>query len=558
MQIKSFLKLRWPYVLILALSFFIIWPTLLPGYFSHHDDLQVMRIFEMRKCFADLQIPCRWVPDMGWGNGYPLFNYYSHLPYYIGALASLWLGFVGAAKLLFLIPLMFSGIFMYIFVKEISGIYPALVAASFYMFAPYKALDSYVRGDVAESFAMALAPLLFYFIFKLIKERKIKFMIGLSLTLTAFLLSHNIMAVLFASVILIMSIFWLWQEKFKSLKITILGLLIGLGISAFFILPAYFEKDLVQIDNLTRLDLDFRAHFVTIKQLFLENWWGYGASTPGADDSISFQIGWPHWWVVGASAVLVPLRILRKKSTKGLGLYFIAVAIFLFSILMTHIRSAFIWEGIPILRFTQFPWRFLALTIFSASFISAIFVQEFGKNIQKYLAIILIAIVVFLNWNFFKPEHFYADTSDNQKLSGKLWETQQKAAILDYLPKEAVQPREGAPNGPILRSGEAFFANFKLNSKSFEFKAMVKTPADIEAPVFDFPVWQVKVNNQDFVHSNQNYLGRISVHLERGEYLVSGKFKDTPIRTFANYLTLFSLIVIIYFIFYGKRQKKII
>lgn len=558
MQIKSFSKLYWPYLTILALSFFIIWPTLLPGYFSHHDDLQVMRIFEMRKCFEDLQIPCRWVPDMGYGNGYPLFNYYAVFPYYIGALTSFLIGFVGSAKLLFLLPLVLSGIFMYIFVKEFTGIFPALTAAIFYMFAPFKALDTYVRGDVAESFATTLIPLVFYFIYKLIKLGQIKFMIGLSLTCAAFLLSHNIMTVLFSPLILILFIFWLWQEKFKNWKITACGLLIGIGLSAFFILPAYFEKELVQIDNLTRLDLDFRAHFVTVRQLFFDNFWGYGASTPGTNDTISFQIGWPHWWVVLASTVIVALGILRNKDKKSYGFYFIALIIFLFSIFMTHIRSAFVWEEIPILRFTQFPWRFLALTVFSASLITAIFIQNFGKNIQKYLAIGLITLAVFLNWNFFKPEYFYPEISDQQKLSGKLWQTQQKAAILDYLPKVAVQPREGAPNGPILRSGDATFENFKLKSNSFEFKTSVKTPSDIEAPVFDFPIWKVKVNNQDFQHSNQNYLGRISVHLDKGEYLVSGKFKDTPIRTFANYLTSFSTIVLIYFILYGKRNKKII
>lgn len=549
MQIKSILKLRWPYFLILALSFFIIWPTLLPGYFSHHDDLQVMRVFEMRKCLLDLQIPCRWVPDMGWGNGYPLFNFYAVLPYYIGALLSFFIGFVSAAKLLFLLPLVLSGIFMYKLAREFSGIYPALTAGIFYMFAPFKALDSYVRGDVAESFATALVPLVFYFVYKLIKTGELNFMPGLSLSFAAFLLSHNIMTVLFSPLILILAIFWLWQEKFRSWKITVLGLLIGIGLSAFFILPAYFEKELVQIDNLTRLDLDFRAHFVTIGQLFLNNSWGYGASTPGTEDSISFQIGYPYWWVVLASIFAVN----RKKY----GLYFIALAVFLFSVFMTHIRSAFVWEQIPILRFTQFPWRFLALTVFSASLIAAIFVENLGKNLHRYLAVGLIAAAVFLNWNFFKPEHFYPDVSDGQKLSGKLWETQQKAAILDYLPEEAVQPREGAPYGAILRSGEAIFEDFKLNSNSFEFKTKVSTPSDIEVPVFDFPNWSVKVNNEPFSHSNENYLGRISVHLDAGEYLVSGKLNNTPIRTLANFLTLISAIALIYFI-YGKHHKKII
>src|SRR3989344_8647632 len=57
-----------------------------PGYFNMHDDLQMMRQLEMEKCFKDGQIPCRWIPDMGYGYGFPLYNFYPPLPYWIGML----------------------------------------------------------------------------------------------------------------------------------------------------------------------------------------------------------------------------------------------------------------------------------------------------------------------------------------------------------------------------------------------------------------------------------------------------------------------------------------
>ncbi|MDO8658737.1 MAG: hypothetical protein Q7K55_08400, partial [Candidatus Levybacteria bacterium] len=66
--------------LILTLSLF--WPLFAAPYFTHHDDVQVIRLYEMDKCFKDQQIPCRWVPDLGGVYGYPLFNYYAPLPYY--------------------------------------------------------------------------------------------------------------------------------------------------------------------------------------------------------------------------------------------------------------------------------------------------------------------------------------------------------------------------------------------------------------------------------------------------------------------------------------------
>ena len=264
---------RWPIYTILILSVFILWPTFMPGYFFHHDDLQVMRVFEMRKCIEDLQLPCRWVPDMGYGNGFPLFNFYGVLPYYIGAFLSLFLGFVGAAKALFFIPLLVGGVAMYFLAKELYGEYGGVVGAVLYQFAPYRALDSYVRGAIAESFALSIAPFIFYFSLKLVKDPNIKNLILNSLFLSLFLLSHNIMTMFFIPIFGLWNLILLWQKKFKGIKTVILSTILGVGLAAFFVLPAFLEKNLVKSETLIQGGTDFRAHFVTVSQLFIDRSW---------------------------------------------------------------------------------------------------------------------------------------------------------------------------------------------------------------------------------------------------------------------------------------------
>src|SRR3990167_8121604 len=90
------------------------------GYFNMHDDLQVMRVYQMDKCFADGQIPCRWSPDMVYGYGQAMFNFYSAFPYYLGALIRLAtpLSIMATVKTLFLISLVLSAIVMYLLAKE--------------------------------------------------------------------------------------------------------------------------------------------------------------------------------------------------------------------------------------------------------------------------------------------------------------------------------------------------------------------------------------------------------------------------------------------------------
>lgn len=53
-------------------------------YWLMHDDMQMVRQLELEKCLTDGQIPCRWTPDLGFGYGYPLFNFYPPLPYIVG------------------------------------------------------------------------------------------------------------------------------------------------------------------------------------------------------------------------------------------------------------------------------------------------------------------------------------------------------------------------------------------------------------------------------------------------------------------------------------------
>ncbi len=555
MVTKKLILKFWPLVVLLILTTLITWPLFLPGYFSHHDDLQVMRIFEMRKCLADFQIPCRWVPDMGYGNGYPLFNYYNPFPYYIGGIFSFFLPLIISAKIIFFIPLILAPVAMYFFAKEIFGKLGGFFAGVLYMFAPYRALDTYVRGAVSESFAIAIIPLVAYFALKLIKDQSRKNLIFFSISLAAFLTSHTIMILFFLPLLILMIMFWFSMEGTKNIKWIVYGFVLSLGLSAFFIFPAYFEKDLVQIDNLARFDLDFRAHFVTLTQLFFDRSWGYGASFPGPSDSISFQIGWPHWILVLFPLPL--LLILKRKDKKMLFFSVIISLIFVLSIFMTHNKSAFVWEAVGILRFAQFPWRFLAVTIFTTSLLGGCLVYCFKQSLGKIIVFILVITTVLLNWNYFRPQKFIFDLTDQKELTGQLWEIQQKASILDYLPVGAGEPIEPAPDEPIIREGKAEIKNFEKSSNSWKLDLDVISPAKVEIPVMDFPDWKVYEAGKEIQHANDNYVKRISLSLQPGMHLISGRLTNTPIRTASNTISFLSLITIFYLAFYKRSFQQL-
>src|SRR3989339_1073779 len=134
-----------------------------PGYFPMHDDLQTTRLMEMEKCFRDGQIPCRWVLDLGYGFGYPLFNFYPPLPYLIGLpFRFMGLAYIDAIKIVGILGFVLCALNMYLLGRQLWGKKGGIISSLVYTYAPYHSVDLYVRGAMNEFWAMAFFPAIFY------------------------------------------------------------------------------------------------------------------------------------------------------------------------------------------------------------------------------------------------------------------------------------------------------------------------------------------------------------------------------------------------------------
>src|SRR3989344_6475331 len=69
---------------ILILSFWAIQPLFHSGFFPMHDDEQIARLYQLHLTLSSGQFPPRWIPDLGFGFGYPFYNFYPPLVYYLG------------------------------------------------------------------------------------------------------------------------------------------------------------------------------------------------------------------------------------------------------------------------------------------------------------------------------------------------------------------------------------------------------------------------------------------------------------------------------------------
>ncbi len=256
----------------LILTLILLWPLFTAPYFTHHDDVQVIRVYEMDKCFKDGQIPCRWVPDLGGLYGYPIFNYYAPLPYYFGELIYLLTGsLLISAKVMFAFSFLAAYVFMYLLAAKLWGKMGGALSAIFYSFAPYHALDFYIRGAMGEMWALMFFPLSLWAATRLEEKSGILNLLLFGAALAALMTSHNLSAVIFLPVVLVwIVIIFLKRRNKRFLWLGLGSAIIGIMLSAFYVLPAMLEKNLVHLETMVGGYFSYTEHFKGVKKLFLE------------------------------------------------------------------------------------------------------------------------------------------------------------------------------------------------------------------------------------------------------------------------------------------------
>ncbi len=550
--IALYLQKDWVIILLLLLGTIPAFHTLFfSGYFPHHDDLQVMRIFEMEKCFQTGQIPCRWVPDMGYGFGYPLFNFYPSFPSLLGAFVRLitHIQLVDTVKVSFALQIMTAATLMYLFAKQWWGRAGGVVSSLFYTYAPYHAVDLYVRGAVNESWGMAFAPGVGWAMTKLYQKQSIGNTILLAVMFSGMLLSHNLMVLIFTPLFVLFGLYLvIIRRSLRLLFYLASGGLLAILLCAFFTIPVILEQKYVHIDTLYYGYFNYTQHFVDLHQLFLSRFWGFGGSVYGPYDGLAFPIGWLHWGAVLVS-MIAALWFLYRRSWRIFFLVAIFSSYFWFTAFLMHQRSTPIWSHLQILMTLQFPWRFLSTTTLTASFlVGGLFLLPLAKVVRWTLFAGLIIAVFAINIGYFHKEYAIPIT-DKDKLSGFLWEQERTAGIFDYLPIYAVAPPGRPANGDYqVMQGAANMANIQRGSASLKLTANAKTPTIVRLNIFDFPIWRVFVDGKQVAINHDNYLGLITFAVPPGAHIVSAQLTNSPIRTITNYVSLITFVMLVLYL----------
>ena len=527
-----------------------------PGvYWNMHDDMQLVRQLEMEKCLNDGQLPCRWTTDLGYGYGYPLFNFYPPFPYYVGQVVRLTgLSFISTIKITATLQFIVAALGMYLLASRLFGVLGGIISSLLYTYAPYHAVNIYVRGAMNEAWAAAFFPYIFYFSYQAINQKKLRDYLLLALSYSLLLLSHNPMALIFSPFLAVWILYWLIRlDKSNFFKLSLnlgLSLIFSILLSAYFTLPVIFESKLVQIESMFQNYYHYSVHFVSLYQLFVSNFWGDGPSVWGTADGMSFSIGYLHW-IIPLICLVTTLIVYFK--TKRLNILIVLLsALSVVSLFLTHARSTFIWAAIPIIQRTQFPWRFLNISTFLLSLLAGTVTCLIPLKVHSKLFILTTIVIATYSLNI---KHFTPVTSgpinDSQKFSGLAWTNQITGGIYDYLPKTAgTAPK--APADTYIDAISPSNIKYELSGQKkgtdwLSFNISLPTSAQITLPVLYFPNYLVSIDNNPATPPKyETTLGRITVDLSSGSHQVYLQLHDTPVRSISNFVSLFSLLLFFY------------
>ncbi len=551
-------KHYWSLLLLVVFTYWTVKPLFAPGYFSMHDDTQVARVIVMGRALRNGQFPVRWVSDLGYGYGYPLYNFYGPLPYYVGGgLYAAGVDAVVATKIMMGAGMVLSVFFMYALVQFLFGRMPGILAGILYAYAPYHAVELYVRGAVGELWAYALLPLLFFGLFlgaNAARKRDAAWIGGVALA--GIILSHTItgyVTVAFYGIgIVLYTAYLLIHKRFHSSLITYHAslLLIGLGLSAFFWLPAMTEMGYTNVAGQISATANFRDHFVCIGQLW-NSPWGFGGSAAGCVDGMSFKVGKLHILLGLLGLGLSVFRLRRSFWDHPLALVSIIGLVLAF---MVTSYSRIVWEIIPGLAYVQYPWRILSGIAFTSAFLgSSVIYWISGRWFRIAVVLTIIVTVLGINEKLFIPQYIYDIPADTVESKEDLaWRVSKISD--EYLPPSFSKPsRPEDISRQILTTDKTrgFFVEQEINTEVYA-KLHIQSNISTEAVLNRsyFPGWQYWVNG--IVQPLNVHSGLQKIKLPAGGSVVEIRFGDTPVRAIGNIL---SILAVLWFLkVYGKKS----
>jgi len=535
-------------ILFALIAFYCTLPLFIHHGLPYIDDM-VFHSFQANqfdRAIRDGVIYPRWIPDANNGYGSANFIFYAPLSYYLvsairlftpslttAMIAAIWLGFF------------LSGVTMFVATNKMFGGTGNPLPAIIYQILPFHLGDLYIRGTFAELVAFIWFPLVILFAYKILESRNKMAFIGLSISYAGLILTHLVSGFIFTLVIGAYLIYNYFLKNKKPLLKTLLSLILGLGLSSFYLIPAIFEKKFVQIDYIIKCPVgDYRKNFLFMwnkVQIILEHFY------------LSLHITVILEVILFLFIILVIQRN-REKLLNRLHVNFFML-LFLSAFILTTPLSKPLWDIVPGFPFLQFPWRWVMVMELSLCLLigAAFSLREMpGFRLtdlkKRWIVYLMVALsLVSLN-TILQGSHHISKIAVST------------VDVREYTPIWAGDMRKIMSEAKIemvsVVSGEALTDIVEWTSEERVISTKASTPALLRISTFYYPGWEAGIDGNRANIMIEKESGAMLIDIPQGEHKLVLKFEDTPVRHYAKIISILSFCIAVLLVFFSKKTNR--
>jgi 6-pyruvoyl-tetrahydropterin synthase related domain len=531
---------RVAYLIIFALAAIVMLPIFLQYFPNGHDAAWHYRwAGGFINALAEGSLYPRWHAEADFGQGSPVFIYYPPLSFYVvAAFSTVATEPIAAIKLACWLALTLSGLTMYAFGRSFFSCSISLLAAAFYLLAPYHLFDLYTRSALSEFWAIAWVPLLLHTARRacLGGEARAVAYLAMSYALMVFTNVPIAFAITVALVIYVLCM----TRDLRRLTRFAAGLTLGAGLAAIYAVPVVFERKYVNIDRILGFYRDLFL-YTDLGSVF-----NAPAAAPGPGTDL-FLIN-SNWIALGllplfalASLIIWNRRGLDSHSRFDAPTRRAIWVITAFSLLMTARISLPIWQVIPGISVIQFPTRWLLIVSAGVSLLvadSISILPRSGKLRFIYAGALASAIAFNLAIS--------ALTVARTPLNDRWYKGRQLSNIetREYHPVwwdgERHEELEEAP--AIVSSGDAHVSAIDDSGVRQSYEVSASTESALRFRTLYFPGWVARADGRA-IGIEPSKEGNILLTIEPGERTLTLSFEDTWPRSAGKLLSVISFML---------------
>ena len=549
-------------------------PQLFLGNSCGHDfDFHLVSWLDAQQSWREGIVYPHWSPSANFGAGEPRFVFYPPLTWMLGAA----LGFVMPWKM---VPIAITYLFLAgtgLATRALARLQlsegPATLAGCAALFSGYALFTAYERSDFGELAGGFWIPLLLLLI---LRDRMPTAPGGrrafdgsaapLALVVAGAWLSNAPLGVmvcyLLAGVALAVAVL---KRSGATLVRATVAAAIGMGLAAFYIVPAAVEQSWVDI----RQAIDDPGYQV-------ENSWLFARHANPALELHDLELLKASAIATTMLAVAVSCMLVcwARHQLRGKTRWWIPLTLIPLAVLFLQFPiSGPVWNLLPKMRFLQFPWRWLVVVEapMSIFFASAIWTSRRGWRI----AVLSVCTVIFLAATGLAGFSFFQDCDEEDAVAGMLsvyragtgFEGVDEYAPVNAdtslltmgLPVACLNPSATTPLGQASAAGElewtpdqggcekTFPASAPRGKAAEHLRVDANVPYDgyLILRLRSYPAWQVRVNGRPLSTLPERADGLIAVPVQEGTDCVTVDWTATEDTWIGRWLSACALVLLV-------------